>query len=85
MTERLNQIDELRKRANVSYSDAKEALEKCNGDMLDALVYLEKNNKGQTAKQGLFDKISALLKKGSKKRLIIQKQERKKRSKEVLV
>ncbi|OGO77982.1 MAG: hypothetical protein A2Y23_12050 [Clostridiales bacterium GWB2_37_7] len=81
MSETLKQIDELRKRAAVSYSDAKEALENCNGDMLEALVYLEKNNKSQTAKTtsmktGFFEKMNALLKKGSSTRFIMHKLDR---------
>lgn len=80
MSTNLNQIDELRKRASVSYTDAKEALEKCNGDMLEALVYLEKNNKGQWQhsgqKTGFFDKINGLIKKGSNTRFIMQKHDR---------
>ena len=42
MSVNLELIDELRKRANVSYEDARDALEKCNGDMVEALIYLEK-------------------------------------------
>ncbi|MDF2840855.1 MAG: ubiquitin-associated- protein [Clostridia bacterium] len=81
MSEKLKQIDELRKRASVSYSDAKEALEECNGDMLDALVYLEKNNKGQYAKtanqkSGFLDKLNELFRKGSNTRFIMHKQEK---------
>lgn len=81
MSETLKQIDELRRRASVSYSDAKEALEKCNGDMVDALVYLEKNNKTRTTnseyqKSGFFDRMNALLKKGSSTRFIMYKQDR---------
>lgn len=38
MSFNLNQIDELKKRANVSYEDAKDALEKCNGDLIEALM-----------------------------------------------
>lgn len=41
----LEQIDLIMQRANVSYSEAKDALEKCNGDMLEALVLLEKAEK----------------------------------------
>ena len=41
----LEQIDLLRKRANVSYEEAKEVLEKFDGDIIEALVYLEKNKK----------------------------------------
>lgn len=41
----LELIEKLRQRANVSYAEAKEALEKCNGDLLEALIDLEKDNK----------------------------------------
>ncbi|MBK5252453.1 MAG: DUF4342 domain-containing protein [Peptostreptococcaceae bacterium] len=41
----LEQIDFLRARANVSYKEAKEALEQAEGDMVEALVMLEKQNK----------------------------------------
>ncbi len=43
--EMLEKVEKLREKANVSYEDAKEALEACNYDVLDALVYLEKNGK----------------------------------------
>ncbi len=45
-------IEALRKKANVSFEDAKEAMEACDYDMLDAMVYLEKQgkvNEGSTA------------------------------------
>ena len=35
-------------RANVTYTEAKEALEQTNGDIVEALLYLEKNNKINT-------------------------------------
>jgi len=41
----IEQIDELRKRLDVTYEEAKEALEACNGDMLEAIIYLEKTTK----------------------------------------
>ena len=41
----LEQIDLIMQRANVSYSEAKEALEQCNGDTVEALLFLEKANK----------------------------------------
>jgi hypothetical protein len=41
----IEQIDELRGRVEVSYEDAKEALEQSNGDILEAIIYLEKNGK----------------------------------------
>jgi len=41
----LDQVDSLRQRANVSYSEAKEALVKSNGNMIDAIISLENENK----------------------------------------
>ncbi|NCB41141.1 MAG: ubiquitin [Clostridia bacterium] len=38
----LEQVEKLRERANVSYDDAKTALEEANGDVLEALIQLEK-------------------------------------------
>ena len=38
-------VEALREKANVSYEVAKEAMEACNYDMLDAMIYLEKQGK----------------------------------------
>ncbi len=43
--EKLEKIEKLRERAQVSYDEAKEAYEVSNGDLLDALIYLEKQGK----------------------------------------
>lgn len=42
---KLEQIEKLRERANVSYDEAKAAFDAANGDLLDALIYLEKQGK----------------------------------------
>lgn len=50
--ENFEKVEMLTKKANVSFEDAKEAMEACNYDMLDAMIYLEKNGKvgsGKTA------------------------------------
>lgn len=39
--EQLEKVEKLRARANVTYEEAKEALEASNWDLLDAMVYLE--------------------------------------------
>lgn len=41
----LEQIDLIMARANVSYAEAKEALEQCGGDTVEALLLLEKSEK----------------------------------------
>jgi hypothetical protein len=54
----LEQIDFLRERANVSYREAKEALEETDGDMVEALVMLEKQNKVSEKKKSAEKKAS---------------------------
>lgn len=76
MTVKLELIDELRKRANVSYKDAKEALEKANGDIVEALIYLEKQNKVDEGKENSFlNTIKKIIKKGNNTKFIIKKKE----------
>jgi hypothetical protein len=45
MTTTLEQVEILREKANVSYDEAKEALDAVDGDLLEALIYLEKQGK----------------------------------------
>ena len=41
----LEKIDHIRERANVTYTEAKEALEATDGNMIDAIILLEKEHK----------------------------------------
>jgi len=80
MSINLEQIDELRKRANVSYEDAKNALELSQGDLLSALVYLEKQNKikpeeKSSSENQFFKKVKKLIKKGNETKLIVRKED----------
>lgn len=45
----LEKVDMVRERTKVTYAEAKEALEACDGDVLEALIYIEKNNKDKIA------------------------------------
>lgn len=47
MSVSLEQIDLLRERAHVSYKEAKEVLESCQGNLVDAMVILENRNRGK--------------------------------------
>ncbi|WP_251861676.1 DUF4342 domain-containing protein [Clostridium sp. Marseille-Q2269] len=74
----LEQIDLLRKRANISYEQAKEVLEKFDGDVIEALVYLEKNKKTNEdfgCESKFFDKIKVLIRKGNKTKVVVRKKE----------
>jgi hypothetical protein len=48
----LEQVEKLRAMANVSYDEAKTALDMSNGDLLDAIIYLEKQGKVNTPPGG---------------------------------
>lgn len=50
----LEQVEKLREKANVSYEEAKAVLERNNGDLLEALIELERRGKSDTAAQGGF-------------------------------
>lgn len=80
MTITIEMIDELKKRANVSFEDAKEALEMYDGNLVEALVYLEKNNKikfaSSSENNNFSNKIKALIRKGNNTRFIVSKNER---------
>lgn len=41
----LEQVEKLRTMANISYDEAKVALDVANGDLLEAIIYLEKQGK----------------------------------------
>ena len=53
MTE-LEKVEKLREKANVTFSEAKEALDAANGDILDALIYLENQGKATIPAGGGF-------------------------------
>lgn len=43
-------VEKLREKANISYEEAKAALEKTNGDILEAIINLEKENRIEAPK-----------------------------------
>jgi nucleoid DNA-binding protein len=51
----IEQVEKLKERADVSYGDAKHALEQCNGDLLEAVIFLEKQGKVKVGSVGSFD------------------------------
>lgn len=48
----LEMVEKLRKYANISYEEAKEALEESDGDILEAIINLEKQNRIETPHGG---------------------------------
>lgn len=77
----LEKIDVIRERTGVSYTDAKEALEACSGNVVDALIYIEQNKKTTmnniyTTKDEFLDWLKDLAKKGNINRIRIKKDEK---------
>ncbi len=52
--DKLEKVERLRERANVSYEEASKALDEANGDLLDALVILERQGKTKAPEQPTF-------------------------------
>lgn len=75
----LELIEKLRERAHVSYEEAKAALEKFDGDIVEALIYLEQKNKTRKhpkdakAFSGCMAKAKKLLKTCNETHLVISK------------
>ena len=83
MSVNLEKIDLLRSRVNTTYEEAKAALEKTNGDLVEALIYFEKENKtkpevkkGSDITSSVTSFIKDLIHKGNTTRLIIKKDEK---------
>jgi len=50
----LEKVEKLREKSNVTYTEAKEALDNAGGDLLDALIYLEKQGRASVPPGGGF-------------------------------
>lgn len=77
----LEKIDIIRERSGVSYTEAKEALEKSDGNVVDALIFLENNKKSSmdgiyTSKEEFIEWLKDVIKKGNVNRIKIKKDEK---------
>jgi hypothetical protein len=77
----LEKVDIVRERTRASYAEAKEALEKCSGNVLEAIIYLEKNQKNvfstiSDTGNEFVDSIRDIIKKGNVNRIKIKKDDK---------
>ncbi|MCR5591805.1 MAG: DUF4342 domain-containing protein [Lachnospiraceae bacterium] len=49
-------VEKLREKANVTFEEAKAALDEANGDLLDAMILLEKQGKAESHKESFSTK-----------------------------
>lgn len=75
----LEAVDAVRDRTGVSYKSAKEALEFCGGDVVEAIVYLEEKNNTNwgdnisDSSNEVMEKIKELIKKGNVTKIQVKK------------
>lgn len=74
----LEQVDLVMQRANVSYAEAKEALEMCKGDVVEALLYLEKAERIRMSKPNtsITETFTSFMNKLNATTFIMKKRER---------
>ena len=79
----LEKVDQVIERTGVSYAEAKSALEACNEDVLEAIIYIEKqtedkkgNNYNQETIQDFKKWLKDLVNKGNITRIRIRKDEK---------
>lgn len=77
----LEKIDIIRERTGASYSEAKEALEACDGNVVDALIYIEDMKKEPvenmfSSKEEFFDWLRDIINKGNVNRIRVKKDDK---------
>lgn len=77
----LEKIDIIRERTGVSYTEAKAALEATDGNVVDALIYIEKNAKTTkeqiyTSKEEFVEWMKEIIRKGNVTRIVVKKDEK---------
>ena len=73
----LENVDLVRERTRVSYMEAKEALEYCDGEVLEAIIYIEdKSIKNNESLEEFKNWLKGLIEKGNVSRIKIKKDEK---------
>jgi UBA/TS-N domain protein len=77
----LEKIDQVVERTGVSYSKAKHALENSNGDVIDAIIFLEQNSNSSNfsknvnlKKNEVIATLKELIRKGNVTKIIVEKE-----------
>lgn len=73
--ELLEKIDQIRRRIPVSYEEARAVLEKTSGNLVEALILLEKEKKNKPGKL-IMGKIQKLWETGNRRRVRVRKGDR---------
>lgn len=75
----LEKIDLIKERTGVSYKEAKDALEAAGGNVVEALVFLEEEQKtwiNDSSQKEIMNKIKGILKKGNQTKIKVKSKEK---------
>lgn len=81
----LEKIDQVVERTGVTYEEARNALNQCDGDVIDAIIYLENSQTGfaekvssniNETKNVVMDTLKDLLRKGNITRIVVRNEEK---------
>lgn len=78
MRDDLDKIDAIVARTSCTYKEAKEALDLCDGDMIEAIVYIEEGRNSWSeniSEKGdhLMDKLKEILRKGNVTKIVVKR------------
>jgi hypothetical protein len=71
--QQLEKVDLIRERMDVSYREAKDALDRAGGDLVAALIVLEEEREGEGEGEGFCGKWKAILEKGAATKVRLKK------------
>ena len=71
----LEMVDQVRERTGASYEEAKAALEGANGNVVDAIIAIEKSEREGLGASDVVEKIKAAVQKGNVNRIRVMRGE----------
>lgn len=72
----LEAVDQIKERTGVSYAEAKEALVKSNGNVVDAIIALEEASKSEDRAEAIIEKIKQAFKAGNLTKIQMKKDDK---------
>lgn len=72
----LEAVDQIKERTGVSYAEAKEALVKSDGNVVDAIIALEEASKSEDRAEAVIEKIKQAFKAGNLTKIQMKKDDK---------
>ena len=72
----LEAVDQIKERTGVSYAEAKEALVKSNGNVVDAIIALEEASKSEDRAEAIIEKIKQAFNAGNVTKIQMKKDDK---------